>query len=746
MARGGYGALASGLESGFNLGLRQDEFNESKRARGVQEALQQRAATRADDAEQRQANWDAVKASSEGLQMQTSEMEGHLARAGGDPSKIPLEILQGLTEKRKAAVAAHQQLLQRFLPQAKQEEQSAKDLFSNLQAGNTDISKVPPDQLYRAVVATTRRPMSDFMPGANGEPSPVSKGLQDFQTGQSTGNQKMMLDGVNALFAPELKVGVGQPGAHGGTIVGKKIVGLAPAPTDPNNPDDPRKGHVVPVVRVYESSADPSAGIAEQHKAASLEQQQYGAPAGATGHYDSLLTQNRSSDPNDPVRTVNIEDAIDRAHRLGSVASMMQNPQFASLMKQGEQGGKAPADAFLSAFFAGGGKMPTKQETAENVNLGGVTARIHKDAQGHEIPGSREMLQHVQDPNKVPAALRTKEGLLSLLDPNSPTYAEDVRAITTGIKPTAMSLAHAAAGLSPDENAALFGPRGAVTQGRLDMNRVNSRTAKLFANAEMSNPGQDFAGMSADIQLGRNATFRQRAMIAEQLPTVMQNMVEAGKKLNFSDAKFLGEAEAWLRGQTNDPEFISYMAQRNDALMTIAGVMRGVGMTDQAHRAEIEVSQPTMSPRALDAWYDAQMKSLQPRLDQYRKITSSRGQQGGINASLASDLPTNSAGHPSVPPGQQAGRDNDAVTVLQDELVKEQAKLPGLTGDDLTRKQADIAALQREIAKTSGGRSAPRQPAASVAAPRRISSDAEFNSLPSGTLFVGPDGKTRRKP
>ena len=30
--------------------------------------------------------------------------------------------------------------------------------------------------------------------------------------------------------------------------------------------------------------------------------------------------------------------------------------------------------------------------------------------------------------------------------------------------------------------------------------------------------------------------------------------------------------------------------------------------------------------------------------------------------------------------------------------------------------------------------------------PARVNSDAEYNALPSGATFVGPDGKTRRKP
>lgn len=184
-----------------------------------------------------------------------------------------------------------------------------------------------------------------------------------------------------------------------------------------------------------------------------------------------------------------------------------------------------------------------------------------------------------------------------------------------------VSVSHGVKGLTPEQNEALFGENGAVTTGRLDPNRVNSKTASIFADAELKRAGTDFSKISGDIALGRNATFRQNAMTAEVLPEVMQNMVNAGKKIGFSDNRTIGKMQGWVKGEFNDPDMTEYMTQRNDALMTVARVMRGAGMTDMAHKAETEVSSPTMSPAALDAWMRGQMKSLQPRLDINRRIT-----------------------------------------------------------------------------------------------------------------------------
>jgi hypothetical protein len=63
------------------------------------------------------------------------------------------------------------------------------------------------------------------------------------------------------------------------------------------------------------------------------------------------------------------------------------------------------------------------------------------------------------------------------------------------------------------------------------------------------------------------------------------------------------------------------MTVRNDALMNIASVMRGVGMSDKAHEAEIEAASATMSPKALDAWFEGQMLALGPRLKKVQRVS-----------------------------------------------------------------------------------------------------------------------------
>lgn len=176
-------------------------------------------------------------------------------------------------------------------------------------------------------------------------------------------------------------------------------------------------------------------------------------------------------------------------------------------------------------------------------------------------------------------------------------------------------------GLTPEQNDALYGEQGAVTLGKLDPAKISSRTAKILADAYLLNPNIDMNALSSNAAMMRNVPYMARQQTIEMLPEVLGNVVTAGKKVNYDDAKFAGAVEQFAKGQMNDPDFVNYMAQRNDALLTLAGVMRGNGATDQAHRAEIEASSPTMSPKALDAWMSAQMTALKPRLKNAAKVT-----------------------------------------------------------------------------------------------------------------------------
>lgn len=143
----------------------------------------------------------------------------------------------------------------------------------------------------------------------------------------------------------------------------------------------------------------------------------------------------------------------------------------------------------------------------------------------------------------------------------------------------------------------------------------------IVAMAKQINPDLNVRELTSDFSLAKNPTFRQKAIVAESVDDIIDEVVRAGKKVDFSNIKAYGSFQKFVKEQRNDPALAEYMTLRNDGLMELAFVMRGAGMTDQAHKAEQEAMNPTMSPRALDAWARAQKRALKPRLERYNRIT-----------------------------------------------------------------------------------------------------------------------------
>lgn len=350
------GAAAQGLESGIGLGLRM-------RAQENAEQQQRRANTLQDQQLQRQAELDkqgqddrALEAVNKAFDDLRAEGEGYFAQYG---KTVPDEIAGPYKQRVGEVSATRNDLLRkRYEPVIKQREQRAKDVAMKLQAGSLDLKDVPAADLYDAVHVLTKRDPSDLI-GAEGKPSRVSAAVADIHEGLEFGNEGAVLRGANVLLEPELKVGVGEPSPHGGTIVGKQIVKLIP------HPDDPSK--VLPVLKVYVRRGKPqSAGDVARAEHAAEE----GAPPGATGYYIAPLTEHRSSDPEDPPKAVDLNKAMDYAAQMQTLSTALAHPEVAAKLSEGKKAAGSGDSDFLSAFYAVRGKMPAKQVVYESVKRG----------------------------------------------------------------------------------------------------------------------------------------------------------------------------------------------------------------------------------------------------------------------------------------------------------------------------------------------------------------------------------------
>jgi hypothetical protein len=174
-------------------------------------------------------------------------------------------------------------------------------------------------------------------------------------------------------------------------------------------------------------------------------------------------------------------------------------------------------------------------------------------------------------------------------------------------------------GSTPPEGVAAL--NNAVREGRIDPMRLNARTAPIYAQMELATPGTNFNRLHADATLQANPTFQQKAMSVDMLPGLLANVTSLGKKVGYNDVQAVGKMQQWLNGQLNDPAFTEYMTARNDTMMRLASVMRGVGMSDKSIEMENEVARPTLNPASLDAWLKGQMSVVQPLWDRQNRVT-----------------------------------------------------------------------------------------------------------------------------
>jgi len=318
------------------------------------------------------------------------------------------------------------------------------------------------------------------------------------------------------------------------------------------------------------------------------------------------------------LRTAQTEDALLRATK----AQQEQDARAQLGAKLGDlfgPGHEAEAQAATNFVISGAGTAEQAMQAVKtwqeihNRGILGDTAQLGTPAQTAAQQGVQGK---VAEPVTVPENYTTLPG----------AYTPDVQQTPQGIAHTADLNASArlrdAQAAHPEQfHPSIYGNmempdslKQAVAEHRLDPSRINSRNVRILAQIAENTPGYNFNQDIADAALQRNPTFHAKTLTMETLPETLSSMVEAGKAVNYDDLKIAGMMKKWMLGQVNDPALTRYMTIRNDSLLALAGTMRSVSMSDQAHQAEIEAANPTLSPAALDAWYKGQMDVLGPRL------------------------------------------------------------------------------------------------------------------------------------
>jgi hypothetical protein len=361
--------------------------------------------------------------------------------------------------------------------------------------------------------------------------------------------------------------------------------------------------------------------------------------AGAPVNRPALNAFVANSQATNSLRSAQTEDALLAAQRA-------QDEQVANgqLEDAFVQSGARPADAHLMAvaarMHAGSAINAMDMFKAHNAAILGDPSKLGSPDQ----TAAQQALQgKVAEPVALPDNYTTLPGTSPTTPQQSPQGSEHTRltgaqADLAEAQANNPELFHPKSGafgsVSPEGSAALT---KAISEGRLDPTRVNSRTAPILAQMELNTPGINYNRLHADASLQSNPTFQQKAMSVDMLPGLLSHVTALGKKLNggagYNDIKTVGMMQKWANGEINDPDYTEFMTARNDTLLRLASVMRGVGMSDQAHTAEVEAMSPTLAPYALDAWLKGQMAVVNPLLDRQNRITH-LGEKGQGTAPL----------------------------------------------------------------------------------------------------------------
>ena len=171
---------------------------------------------------------------------------------------------------------------------------------------------------------------------------------------------------------------------------------------------------------------------------------------------------------------------------------------------------------------------------------------------------------------------------------------------------------------------------------------------------------------------------------------LLKDMKATSDKLDYSDVQVVSMFEGFAKGQVQDPIFVEYMTQRADALMALSAALKQNGVTDKSIEIEEQAFKPTLGPKAFNAYYNTQVRALN------RAAWEMNRDYDFDITTLESFLP-GQGGQGKIDPESVQGQPQQTVTELQP-------------------------------------------------LPATIATDEDYNSLPSGTEFIAPDGSHRRKP
>jgi len=799
------GSAATGLQAGFDMGLRATAQEDARKQREFENARHTAADQQRSDQLAR-ANTAQDKASAEheddrALSGVTANLEdaryqlGALHAKYGD-SPIPDSEAKPLYEAVGQHFKTKQALLaKRYQPVVDATQQKWRDFASKAEAGQADPSTLRGQDLRDFIKATTGHDLSDY---ANGT---VGNAINDATAGVESKNMSMAVRAAGTLLGPQIKQGLGATAPDGSTIINKDLYALVPAPSS-----DMQPGQQAPVAPLrglmdmlnsatapqapaqgmqpgQQASVQPSAAGAAQMGAGPQPGQDPNAPAGSgtltpgsdpnllmpvlevttrqpdgrITTYHAPVTKGRGTDPNDELaKPLQMSELMDRMGRLGVVDNWLKTPQMADAVKEALAGGPTSFEQAWGMVHGdprqlSGGTDPTSLKIA-------AIKKLAVD-QGIDFADAARMFAAKSD-----TGIKAKLDAITSSDMSDEDKATATKAALGAIKVAAPKAAGGVdmspAAIDQTAAAALKDRTALVGIGR-DPNKV---TAVLNRMAELS-PGGDIAGNRALFGADKKSLDKMipqyDAVVAFENNTLAQGkvLVDLAKKVDTTGVPVI---ERWIRAGrqaiAGDPDVTTLNAQLqlfgNEAAKILTNPnLTGVLSDSARHEVSDFLPKSATAPQIervvslLENDFEIRRKSIERQTDTITKRMAAR--QPAAAAGIG--------GNPGqVSPADQSARDNDVLKIQQQErpnilqrIADAQANPDPKDPNKLNRAQGDLAALDREIAKTkseqarngggrapgsgiSGSPAAPKAPSASYASEKEAGAAAAAGKLKPG--------------
>ena len=452
---GAGGAAASGLQSGFELGLRADA---AASARQQQSLENQRQATNDQQRANQVTRTNAQQDEDRQLSGASAMVDGHnrqlaaLAVENGGWDKVPEADANRVIAARAPYLKQVQDIYKNRAGQITEPKQQwAQNLVSRLQAGQVDWGTLPPTDKADLVEVQCGLPITAFVRDPKTGESQVSQGVKDGTAGLQTQNMDLACRALNALVPQEIRKSVGHTAPNGAQITDAKVAALVPSPQQaapPGAPAQPQQSPVQGLAAALGAATAPPGGTglgappspdSPAPAGAMPDNTQPPAPAGAPGApapqdvaqvtapqqalapgtnsdllmpvlkvtaehpdgteqtYPAPMTSDRSTGADETVLPgFSMSKAVDRMGALGTMQAWADSAEGQQVLAQTVKDRNGAPSSFLQAYAAGHGDM---KALAPPEDKGGWAER------------ARSINKSDLDPEKKQSALRVLFGL-----------------------------------------------------------------------------------------------------------------------------------------------------------------------------------------------------------------------------------------------------------------------------------------------------------------------------------------------